>query len=792
MQGSLVTATSSDHFPQAFGLIRSAQRHLPRTWNIVLYDLLGDLGAKNVGKVQGWCGVEYRRFDPSRTDKSWYPGYLTLSVWKPLIILDCLKALGPDGVVLYADTSTRLHQRLSDALLAAVRILGFVGRQTASPIALYTHPQMAVELFRQKPRNETTAGNLSTYLDAPMVCGCIGLWANTPFVLEHLLKPWASCTARPACILPAGADGQDNHIGLPKLCRPGLEGHCHRGDQSALSIILYEAFGARIHGPPVYLRNTSVGTESWKMGKVWMYGTHFTTERASGRSAEPLQTDDKDCVHSSVIRAEPVLQGILGQAESVGAVTDRPTRHASNHILPSSVHANCSTLVLTRVAVPTGIQPLFRYGSAPGSLQRLLRPCRTTEACNVGAEGCFITRRNGQPSAIGKCNATHGVEYEVRLPDDGEPAIVSFFNPSPKTVQDALKAIEKARPRLYFEFEPPVHARVPQAHVLEHVDGQMTYLRRALVHYPYFSPKQIWDFATRQPIRGFEERQAAIAVFVSNCRGHRAQAIEWLRTRFIVHSYGACQHSSSNNLPTSKRRQGIEGGYFPECLGYRAVLAIENNACEDYVSEKLLEAVRCGAVPIVRTVKGLPDYGKLFGPLPLLDAANLTNEFAVRLHAVLTHRKVWMSYLPSQSPGLTPSKALLTKLTRPNPHCQLIDAVTYYRNAVPVSSHLSPLTHVKCATFYHLSTPRGIQVLPRRLKAGNESINESGTSRLRPTTLVQINQEHINKPDGETSDSTTAVNVAFPSKTSGTKTQPLASAITQSEPSVHPVIVSLL
>ena len=55
------------------------------------------------------------------------------------------------------------------------------------------------------------------------------------------------------------------------------------------------------------------------------------------------------------------------------------------------------------------------------------------------------------------------------------------------------------------------------------------------------------------------------------------------------------------------------------------------------MSEKQLEAVRCGAVPIVRTYKGLPDYKQgLFGPLPLLDADQLDTAFETRLRDVLT------------------------------------------------------------------------------------------------------------------------------------------------------------
>ena len=90
--------------------------------------------------------MEYRLFNSSRTHATWDRGYLTLSVWKPLIIHDCLRELPPKGIVFYADTSTRLQEPLSANLLAAVQEIGFVGRQTTSPVAMYTHPQMAAEL----------------------------------------------------------------------------------------------------------------------------------------------------------------------------------------------------------------------------------------------------------------------------------------------------------------------------------------------------------------------------------------------------------------------------------------------------------------------------------------------------------------------------------------------------------------------------------------------------------------------------------------------------------------------
>ena len=732
--GILVTATSSNHFAQLRGLLHTAQLHLPRRWRIIVYDLLDDLSPSDVGSLREWCGVEYRRFNASRVRDTWERNYLTLSVWKPFIIYDCLREVPRQGIVLYADTSTRLHEELSNELLTAVQSIGFVGRRTASPVAMYTHPMMAVELARGRQRRRdgdrfavAEAANLSAhYMDAPMVCGCVSLWANTPAVMHRLIRPWAECAMERSCILPHGADGQDNRIGLSTRCRPGLEGHCHRGDQSALSIILYEAFRVRDKGVADYLHNTEVSAETWKMCRARLHGTVFTTERANRQSVSPIRHADPGCT-----RGDRADVASLPNADAKDGRDAAPLTHGEPPRQPAlQFGGSCSGLVLTRVAVPTGIQPIFPGMGGPGaSLRRLLKPCATEHACTVGADGCFLS----QPRhvAIARCNATHGVEYEHRLPDDGEPAIVSFFSPSASHVRDALAAVANARPRLFFDFEPPMHSRVPQAQVLRGVDGQMTYARRALVHYPYLSAAQLWSAALKPTAsQGFDERRPAIAVFVSNCRGHRAEAIDWLRQRFDVHSYGACRHGGNTTGLASERRQRVEGGHFPECQHYRAILAIENNACEDYVSEKLLEAIRCGGVPIVRTFKGLPDYRSLFGPLPLLDAEVLDEAFESRLRAVLTQRDAWERYMPSRRPSLAAdSNAIAARAVR-NPHCQLIDTVARFRDE-EVPQNRTPLTPIRCETWYKVYSPHGVQTLPRRQKPVTVSANVSALAGAR-------------------------------------------------------------
>ena len=55
------------------------------------------------------------------------------------------------------------------------------------------------------------------------------------------------------------------------------------------------------------------------------------------------------------------------------------------------------------------------------------------------------------------------------------------------------------------------------------------------------------------------------------------------------------------------------------CHEHRFMLAIEDSMCEDYVTEKLMSAVSCGAVPIVASYRGVPNYDELFGPFPRIE-----------------------------------------------------------------------------------------------------------------------------------------------------------------------------
>lgn len=120
--------------------------------------------------------------------------------------------------------------------------LGFYGRRTSSPLSSYTH-RKSFELLAQITANTTkTSPNIRYYNTTRVVCGCFSMWhPSHPSVYEHVLKPWVQCAQNITCMVPDGAEGfqtRNVRVGVSHWCRPGLQGKCHRGDQSILSALV--------------------------------------------------------------------------------------------------------------------------------------------------------------------------------------------------------------------------------------------------------------------------------------------------------------------------------------------------------------------------------------------------------------------------------------------------------------------------------------------------------------------------------------------------------------------------
>ena len=133
-----------------------------------------------------------------------------------------------------------------------------------------------------------------------------------------------------------------------------------------------------------------------------------------------------------------------------------------------------------------------------------------------------------------------------------------------------------------------------------------------------------------------------------------------VRSGLDVRSYGECRR----NVP--KSLWGERGGG-AQCRTHRLMLAVENNACRDWVSHNLCQAVGCGAIPIVKSIWGesglLPDYRALYGDLPLVNASQ--SGWLDEVHLIMTnttyyHQKWQKALGPRRRPAADPG----------NFHCQ--------------------------------------------------------------------------------------------------------------------------
>lgn len=75
-----------------------------------------------------------------------------------------------------------------------------------------------------------------------------------------------------------------------------------------------------------------------------------------------------------------------------------------------------------------------------------------------------------------------------------------------------------------------------------------------------------------------------------------------------VHSYGSCL----NNIHMGQTDRNHRSNALLYAA-YKFVIAIENSNCEDYVTEKLIDAFASGSIPIVAGRDGKPDYRR-FAP----------------------------------------------------------------------------------------------------------------------------------------------------------------------------------
>jgi hypothetical protein len=262
-----------------------------------------------------------------------------------------------------------------------------------------------------------------------------------------------------------------------------------------------------------------------------------------------------------------------------------------------------------------------------------------------GVDGTHAFHDSGV--VVGRCNATHQVRYMLGTPEaeaQHRPEVVVYDDNhgNRRGVDDDL-GTWNGSVRLYLMQEPPAlgyhreRAFPPRAGF----HGLVSYHRNASVWLPFHPPSQVWSVARYGPLRGpalckklggdYCERprlaphdhahRRGVAIWLDNCGIPSRNALidELYGSGVPIFSYGKCKGNQGAKLQ-EVRHNTAEGRAV--CTQHRLMFAVENHACHDYISRTLYEAVAvCGAIPIVATHRGVPDYDGALGPIPRVDAS---------------------------------------------------------------------------------------------------------------------------------------------------------------------------
>jgi hypothetical protein len=226
------------------------------------------------------------------------------------------------------------------------------------------------------------------------------------------------------------------------------------------------------------------------------------------------------------------------------------------------------------------------------------------------------TARVDANRAIGMCNATHHVYYIQGMSHWSFPELNIYAQQHTEKTGNFSKFG-------YFTIEPPLHDKSLYSAARQGIFSfDVTFMRRSDVWRPYSTHHSLWTAARHAARKRLQRNDQnihdwTIGVYVSNCVRARVNIIKKLvklqhSTNLTVQSFGKCE-----TTPTLRNYTRMPK--LMTCTSHTFVLAVENSLCEDYITEKLQNAVECGAIPIILSHKNIPAYNELFGDFPSVD-----------------------------------------------------------------------------------------------------------------------------------------------------------------------------
>ncbi|BDA42419.1 Putative fucosyltransferase-like protein [Coccomyxa sp. Obi] len=175
-------------------------------------------------------------------------------------------------------------------------------------------------------------------------------------------------------------------------------------------------------------------------------------------------------------------------------------------------------------------------------------------------------------------------------------------------------------------------------------------------------PASYLSWAEYMVMKPLVPKQEDVAAFISNCgaKSFRLQALEALSANFSVHSYGRCMRNRDTSEPK------------PDVLQrYRFTLAFENSQELDYVTEKYIQALEAGSVPIVIGATNIADFEVAPNSMLVLETMDDMPRVAARMHYLIQNATAYNEMLAWKATGPQDKFLALLDLSVVHSSCSL-------------------------------------------------------------------------------------------------------------------------
>ena len=274
------------------------------------------------------------------------------------------------------------------------------------------------------------------------------------------------------------------------------------------------------------------------------------------------------------------------------------------------------------------------------------------------------------PCVYGRCNATHSTEYcrsdDERSQGAGDTAhTVRVRMWHYGSVPRPPRRRAPADVLLFMTMEPPIQLDFDS---VAGYDGEVSYRRDAAVWRPLSRWVNVWGHARK--LRFEPAERDSIGIWNDYCNSPLRNPViaALLGSGLNVESYGAC----SRNRPAVGSVLARDRTALRACHKHRLMVAVQHTACRDYISDNLHIALKCGAVPIINRIGGVPDYEAILGRFPHVDASRPGWLQTVR--AIMEDNATYARFLNEAAAAAKPPQTMRSLERDGGYHCQFHDA----------------------------------------------------------------------------------------------------------------------